>query len=74
MKFNPTKTPAVIVKEGAFGGISFRDIYSGVNETWYKNSQKEFEELKKIGQKYSTDYYDVKLNKYKDKTGTLLRF
>ena len=38
MKFNPTKIPAVIVKEGAFGGISFRDIYSGVNETWYRNS------------------------------------
>ena len=31
MKFNPNKTPIEIIKEGAFGGTYFRDIYSSVN-------------------------------------------
>ena len=30
------------IKEGAFGGTYFRDIYSDINEKWYKNSWKEF--------------------------------
>ena len=28
MSFNPNKTPIEIIKEGAFGGTYFRDIYS----------------------------------------------
>ena len=28
-------------KEGAFGGTYFRDIYSGVNNKWYRKSWKE---------------------------------
>ena len=40
------------MKEGAFGGTYFRDIYSGVNNKWYKKLQKEFDELKNIDQKY----------------------
>ena len=43
MSFSPNKTPIKITKEGAFGGTYFRDIYSGINEKWYKNSWKEFE-------------------------------
>ena len=40
---------------------------------WCKKSWKEFDELKNIDQKYySSDYYDVKLNKYKVKTVTSL--
>ena len=35
MNFNPNKTP-IEIKEGAFGGTYFRDIYSGINEKWYK--------------------------------------
>ena len=71
MVFNPTE----ISKGWAFGGTYFRDIYSDVNEKWYRNSWKEFNELKNIGQKYySSNYYDAKLNKYKFKTGTSLRF
>ena len=31
MDFKPNKTPAEIIKEGAFGGTYFRDISSGVN-------------------------------------------
>ena len=34
MKFNPNKTLIEIIKEGAFGGTYFRDIYSGKS---YKN-------------------------------------
>ena len=38
MEFNPNKRPAEIIKKGAFGRTYFRDIYSGINEKWYKNS------------------------------------
>ena len=48
MKFNPNKTPIEIIKERAFGGTYFKDIYSGINKKWYGNSWKEFNELKKI--------------------------
>ena len=60
MKFSPNKTPIEIIKEGAFGGTYFRDIYSGINKTWYKNSWKEFVHLKNIVAKfYASGYYDV---------------
>ena len=38
MNFNPNKTPIEMIKEGAFDGTSFSNIYSGINEKWYKNS------------------------------------
>ena len=38
MSFSPNKAPIEIIKEGAFGGTYFRDIYSGIIEKWYKNS------------------------------------
>ena len=31
MSFNPSKTPVEIIKEGAFGGTYFIDIYSSIN-------------------------------------------
>ena len=34
------KTPAEVIKEGAFGGIYFRDIYSGVNGKLYRKLEK----------------------------------
>ena len=34
MDVNPNKTPIQIIKEGAFGGTYFRDVY------WYKKSWK----------------------------------
>ena len=75
MNFSPNKTPIEIIKEGAFGGTYFRDIYSGINEKWYKNSWKEFVQLKNIDAKfYASDYYDVNVNKYDVKCGTSLRF
>ena len=48
MDFSPNKTPIEIIKEGSFGGTYFRDIYSGINERWYKKSWKEFVQLKRI--------------------------
>ena len=75
MDFNPNKTPIEIIKEGAFGGTYFRDIYSGINEKWYKNSWKKFVQLKNIDAKfYASDYYDINVNKYGVKFGTSLRF
>ena len=41
MNFSPNKIPIQIIKEGAFGGTYFRDIYSNINEKWYKNLWKE---------------------------------
>ena len=82
--FKPNKTPIKIINEGAFGGTYFRDIYSGVNGKWYRNSWKEFNFLssKELGsgikdidpKLYSSNYYDVSVNKYKVKCGTSLRF
>ena len=75
MDFGTNKTPVEIIKEGAFGGTYFRDIYSCVNCKWYRNSWKEFDELKNIDEKYYfSDYYDVSLNKYSVKCRTSLRF
>ena len=38
MNFSPNKTSIEVIREGEFGGTYFRDIYSGINEKWYKNS------------------------------------
>ena len=80
MKFNgiafkPNKTPAEINNEGAFGRTYFRDIYSGVNGKWYRNSWKEFDLLRNVDKKYyASNFYNVKINKYGVKCGTSLRF
>ena len=64
MDFNPNKTPIEIIKEGAFGGTYFRDIYSGINKKWYKNSWKGFVQLENIDAKfYVSNYYGVNVNK-----------
>ena len=75
MDFGANKTPVQVIKEGAFGGTYFRDIYSSVNGKWYKKSWKEFDKLKNINQKYyCSDYYDASVNKYDVKSETPLRF
>ena len=38
MDFGANKTPVEVIREGAFGGTYFGDIYSGVNGQWYKKS------------------------------------
>ena len=75
MNFSPNKIPIELIREGAFGGTYFRDIYSGINEKWYKNSWKEFVQLKNIDTKfYTSNYYDVNVNNYGVKCGISLRF
>ena len=75
MNFSPNKTPIEIIKESAFGGTYFRDIYSDINKKWYKNSWKEFTHLKNINAKfYASDCYDVNVNKYGVKCGISLKF
>ena len=75
MNFGTNKTPVKTMKEGAFARTYFRDIYSGINSKWCTKSWKEFDELKYIDKKYyCSNYYDVNVNKYKIKCGTLLRF
>ena len=65
MNFRSNKTPIEIIKEGTFDGTYFRDIYSGINEKWYKNSWKEFVHLKNIDTNfYTSDYCDVNVNNY----------
>ena len=74
MKFSANKTPVEVIREGAFRGTYFRDIYSGVNGKWYKKSWKEFDQLKDINKEYyCSDYYDVSLNKYGVEGGKSLR-
>ena len=43
MDFGANKTPTEVIKESAFGGTYFRDIYSGVTGKRYKKSRKEFD-------------------------------
>ena len=75
MDFGANKTPVEIIREGAFGGTYFRDIYYGINGKWYRKPWKEFDVLKDIDQKYyCSNYYDASVNKYGVKCGTSLRF
>ena len=73
MDFGGNKMPVEVIREGGFGGTYFRDISSDVNGKWYKKSWKEFNQLKNIDQKfYCSTSYDVSVNKYGVKFGTLL--
>ena len=59
MNFSANKTPVEIIKEGAFGGTYFRDIY--------KKSWKEFNALelsKKAKEKYGNNSGKEKAAKY----------
>ena len=40
MDFGPNVSPVEIIKKGSFGGTYFRDIYSRVNDKWYRNNWK----------------------------------
>ena len=75
MEFHPSITHVDVINKGAFGGTYLRDIYSNVNNKLYKNSWKEFKELKNVDKKYyCSDFYDLDLNYYKVEVGTSLRF
>ena len=64
MDFGANKTMVKVIKEGAFGGTYFRDIYFCVNEKWYRKSRKEFDELRDIDQKYYCSNYYVSVKKW----------
>ena len=36
MNFGTNKISVEVIKEDAFGGTYFRDMYSGVNSKWFK--------------------------------------
>ena len=75
MGFRANKTHIQVIREGVFGSTYFRDIYSVINEKWYKKSMKESDQLKYIDQKYySSDYYDISVNKYGVECRKSLRF
>ena len=76
MDFGANLSPIEVIRKGAFDGTYFRDIYSGVNNRWYRDSWKEFvKELESIdGRYYCSDFYDVNLNKCGVECGTSLRF
>ena len=44
MDFGANKTPVEIIREGAFRGVYFRDIYSSINGKWYRKSWNEFDD------------------------------
>ena len=66
MDFGANKTRVEVIKEGAFRGTYFRDIYSDVNGKWHRKSWKELNELKNIDQNcYCSNYYDASVNNIK---------
>ena len=69
MDFGANTMPVEVIKEGAFGGTYFRDIYSGVTGKWYKKSWKEFDQ-----NFYCSDNYNVSFNKYGIRCRTSLWF
>ena len=75
MEFRANISPADVIKKVAFGDTYFRDIFSCVNDKFYKSGWKEFKELESIDKKYHcSDFYDVNLNCYGVEVGTSLRF
>ena len=75
MDVSPNKTTIEVIREGAFGGTFFRDIYSGINEKMVQKFVGRICSVKNIDAKfYASDYYDVNANKYGVKCGTSLRF
>ena len=69
MDFGANKLPVEVIREGAFGGTYFRDIYCGINGKRYRKSWKEFDQ-----RYYCSSYYDVNVNQYGVKCETSLRF
>ena len=70
MNFGENKAPIEVIKEEALGGTFFGDIYSGINNKWYRKSWNKFGELKNIDQNYHCSNYYVNVNKYEVRCGT----
>lgn len=72
--FRPNITPAEMFKAGVFGGTYWRPIYSSIVGKNFKNAHKEFRYLSGISEEYlSSKECNVKLNKYKVKSGSSLK-
>ena len=75
MDLGAYKSSVEVIKEGVFEATYFRDIYFDVNSKSYRKSWKGFSGLKSVESKYyCSNYYDVTVNEYGVKYGTLLRF
>ena len=63
MDSSTSETLIKVIKEWAFGGTHFWDIYSGADSRWYRKSEKEFYGSKNMdGDYYCLNYNSV--NKY----------
>lgn len=76
-EFTPNLTPKEIFELGSFGGTYWRHIYSGVTRKKYRDVHKKYpkswwKNLKKSH--LSNNKYNIKLNKYKVRVGTSLKF
>ena len=75
MDFGVNKKLTEVIKEGAFGGMQFRDIYSDVNGKWYRKLSKDFDEIKNIANRhYCSNYYDVNAINMAEQVWNMLGF
>jgi hypothetical protein len=76
-EFTPNLTPKEIFELGSFGGTYWRPIYSGVTKKKYRNIHEKYpkswwKNLKKSN--LTNTKCNIKLNKYKVRVGTSLKF
>ena len=70
MDFGVTKSPAEILKEGAFGRKHFRKVFLELMKNGLLILEKNYLDPKLA----ASDFYDVRVNKHGVKSGTSLRF
>ena len=74
MDFDANKTLVDVIKDVAFEGKYFREIFSGFNGKLHRKSYKKFFELKNVDQsQFCSNYYDVNANNYVVRCGTSFR-
>ena len=76
-EFRPNLSPRDIFKSGSFGGTYWREIYSNITKKQYKNQHLKFPKKwwSEIPDNYlSSSICDIKINKYKVKSGTSLDY
>jgi len=76
-EFKPNLSPKEIFQSGAFGGTYWREIYSNVNKSWYKNQHKKYpgswwSGLTDNHLTLPYDDYDKSINLYGVKVGSSL--
>lgn len=74
-EFTPNLTPYEIFRQGAFGGIYWRPIYSGIAKKKLRNVHKKYKFLEGIQESFlSSETCDLNKNKYKVHSGTSLEY